>query len=68
MRHIPFRIGRRERDAWVLCMLQAVDAAGIEEPARTGMRKYFEDAATFLMNVEEPRGMNLAQPSDNLAS
>jgi hemoglobin len=60
MRHMPFRIGRPERDAWVAAMLAAVDAAGITEPARTEMRRYFEDAATFLMNAEAP-GENLAR-------
>ena len=31
-------------------MLAAVDEAGIEEPARAEMRRYFEDAATFMIN------------------
>jgi hemoglobin len=49
-RHLPFAIGRRERDAWVGHMLDAIDAVGIAEPARSEMRDYFERAATFLMN------------------
>jgi hemoglobin len=53
LRHMPFRIGRRERNAWVTAMLAAIDAAGIEEPARSEMRTYFEDAATFLINADE---------------
>ena len=52
MRHFPFAIGRRERDAWVKHMLAAIDSAGIVEPARTEMREYFENAATFLINQE----------------
>jgi hemoglobin len=51
-RHLPFVIGRRERDAWVGHMLAALDASGIEEPHRDEMRAYFEDAATFLINAE----------------
>jgi hypothetical protein len=31
-------------------MLEAVDATGIEEPSRTHLRNYFQEAATFLMN------------------
>jgi hemoglobin len=50
MRHFPFAIGRRERDAWVSHMLAAIDATGIEEPDRGEMRTYFQEAATFLMN------------------
>jgi hemoglobin len=52
MRHIPFAIGQRERDAWVEHMSAAVDEVGIEEPMRTEMLTYFSDAATFLMNQE----------------
>src|SRR5688572_27899606 len=33
MRHFPFAIGQKERDAWVGHMLAAVDEAGIPEPA-----------------------------------
>jgi hemoglobin len=50
MRHLPFSIGPEERDAWVENMLEAIDAVGIPEPARAEMRRYFQDAATFLMN------------------
>jgi len=49
-RHLPFVIDRKERDAWLKHMLAAIDATGIEEPARTHMRDYFQDAATFLIN------------------
>jgi hemoglobin len=52
-RHLPFVIGRRERDAWVGHMLAALDASGITEPYRSAMRAYFEDTATFLMNSDE---------------
>jgi len=50
MRHLPLSIGPDERDAWVGHMLEAIDAVGIQEPARSEMRRYFEGAATFLMN------------------
>jgi hemoglobin len=51
MRHQPYRIDRRARDAWLGHMLAAIDAAGIAEPARTLMRDYFERGSEFLMNV-----------------
>jgi hemoglobin len=52
-RHLPFRIGRAERDAWVTHMLAALDKSGIQEPAYTHMRDYFQEAATFLINQLE---------------
>lgn len=57
MRHLPFAIGQAERDAWLGHMLQAIEEIGIDEPARTMMRDYFEGAATFMINrAEEPAG------------
>jgi hemoglobin len=50
MRHMPFVIGERERDAWVGHMLAAIDAVGIPEPQRGIMREYFERGATFMIN------------------
>jgi hemoglobin len=50
MRHLPFPIGGRERDAWLRHMRAAVDEAGIPEPARQVMLDYFEHAAHFLVN------------------
>lgn len=52
-RHLPFRIGKAERDAWVGHMLAALDEVGVEEPALSEMRRYFQDAATFLMNTDD---------------
>lgn len=53
MRHFPFRIGRAERNAWVENMLAAMDEAGIPEPARSLMQRFFEDSATFLINAPD---------------
>ncbi|HZS85905.1 MAG TPA: globin [Chloroflexota bacterium] len=50
MRHLPFSIGQRERDAWLGHMLAAMDEVGIAEPARAAMIDYFEHAATFMIN------------------
>jgi hemoglobin len=50
MRHFPFAITQQARDAWVRCMLEAIDEVGIPEPARTEMRDYFERGATFMVN------------------
>jgi hemoglobin len=53
MRHMPFEIGRRERDIWLKYMLEAIDVVGIAEPARTEMRDYFKRASTFMINKVE---------------
>jgi hemoglobin len=49
-RHLPFVIGKPERDAWVTHMVAALDQSGIQEPAYSQMRQYFQEAATFLIN------------------
>lgn len=52
-RHLPFRIGHAERDAWVARMQAALDRSGIQEPAYSHMSNYFQEAATFLINQLE---------------
>lgn len=54
MRHAPFPIGQAARDAWLGHMLAALDAAGIPEPAADAMRRYFEMAATAMINQQPP--------------
>lgn len=55
MRHMPFKIGQAERDAWLRHMLAALDQAGFPEDALPSMREYFERSATFLLNhAEQP--------------
>lgn len=51
MRHAQFRIDVAERNAWVETMKQALNDAAIPEPERTEMVRYFEHAATFLINT-----------------
>jgi hemoglobin len=50
MRHVPFRIGPAERDAWVRAMRIAVDAAEVAEPHRTRLWEYLESTAHQMMN------------------
>jgi ADP-heptose:LPS heptosyltransferase len=48
----PVRIGlaRHRNSIFLTHMLAAVDEVGIAEPARAEMRRYFDDAATFMIN------------------
>jgi hemoglobin len=52
-RHLPFAIGRAERDAWVRHMSEALDTLDLSELVKEQMRSYFDGAATFLMNRPE---------------
>lgn len=53
MRHFPFAIGQKERDAWVGHMVAAIDEVGIPEPARSQMIEYFDRVGTFMINKPE---------------
>jgi hemoglobin len=54
MRHMPFSIGRRERDAWMGHMRAAIDSLALDPPVRQALLEYFEMAATAMMNRGEP--------------
>jgi hemoglobin len=54
MRHVPFPIGRPERDAWMAHMREAVSAIDVPEPVRAAFLEYFENAATAMMNRGGP--------------
>ena len=50
MRHMPFAIGRAERDAWMGHMRTAIDALELAPGVREALLDYFERAATAMMN------------------
>ena len=50
MRHAPFRIGPRERDAWLRAMRIAVDEAGLAQAHRDQLWDYLESTATHMIN------------------
>jgi len=52
-RHMPFKIGIKEKDAWVINMNKALDDVHEFEPYRTLLKEYFEDFATFMINQHE---------------
>ena len=49
-RHMPFSIGQKERDAWVMHMLSALDAMQVPLVEATLMKNYFQSTATSMMN------------------
>ena len=53
MRHAEFKIGTKERDAWLLCMKSAVTELEITSDQRNELWSYLEGAAQFLINSED---------------
>ena len=53
MRHAEFKIGTKERDAWLLCMKSAVSELEITPEQRNELWSYLEGAAQFLINSED---------------
>ena len=51
MRHAPFRIGHREREAWLHHMRQAVDSLGLAPDLEAQLWTYLERAALFMVNT-----------------
>jgi hemoglobin len=50
MRHAPFRIGPRERDAWLARMSDAIEAVDLPDAARTVLWDYLVMAAQSMVN------------------
>jgi len=51
MRHQPFAIGQRERDAWLRHMTEAVDSMKLQPSIRKALLDYFETASTAMINT-----------------
>ncbi len=54
LRHQPFAIGRKERDAWLGHMTAAVDSLELAPAVRTALVEYFETASTAMINQPIP--------------
>jgi hemoglobin len=52
MRHQPFVIGQRERDAWLAHMTAAVESLDLAPPVRKALLDYFETASTAMINSQ----------------
>ncbi|CAN5380584.1 globin [soil metagenome] len=53
MRHAPFRIGTRERDAWLTHMRHAVDGLGLPPEQDAVLWQYLTMAAHSLVNAPD---------------
>lgn len=50
MRHFPFAIDGRARDRWVSLMEEAMNEVALPEGAVAPLRRFFHDAAAFMIN------------------
>lgn len=53
MRHVPYRIGRTEHDAWLSAMRRAIDASTLDDAQRAKMWSYLVMAAGTLINAPD---------------
>jgi hemoglobin len=51
MRHAPFQVGPRQRDAWLGHMRRAVDSLGLPPEPEQQLWEYLERAAFFMVNT-----------------
>src|SRR5439155_1383236 len=51
LRHQPFAIGQKERDAWLGHMQAAVDSLELSDGVRKALLDYFETASTAMINA-----------------
>ena len=49
--HLRFKIGQKERDAWLKNMMQALDDVPIESSVRSAFRDLFERSSAYVVNV-----------------
>ena len=53
-RHLPFRIDRAARDAWMRCMQQALEECAEDVVLKEQLLSSFHRLADHMRNVEEP--------------
>jgi len=58
-RHMPFRIARVHRDAWLQAMRSAVDGAGVEPAYRDRIWGHLESVASNLTTHDTPGTLRL---------
>jgi hemoglobin len=53
MRHAPFHVGPRQRDAWLHHMRAAVEGLHLDPAHEAELWAYLENAANFMINTFE---------------
>ncbi|MFC4992574.1 globin [Rubritalea tangerina] len=57
-RHMPYKIGTRERDRWVQLMREAMEEAQIPQAVADELNAFFFQVADFMRNVPEGSGIH----------
>lgn len=52
-RHLPFRIGKAERDQWMICMVLAIEDMGLEDPLKSELIEAFLSIADHMRNTTD---------------
>jgi truncated hemoglobin YjbI len=67
--HLRFKIGPRERAAWMRLMNLALDDAQIEEPLRRDLLRFFQQSSAYVVNQDEKHAAadTAAPPSAELS-
>ena len=52
-RHMPFKIGKSERDQWMICMVQAFEDLNIQDPLRSDLLNALLNLADHMRNQGE---------------
>jgi hemoglobin len=52
-RHLPFRIGIKERDQWLVCMHQAMRELGVDETLQKRLASSLYQTADWMRNLDE---------------
>ncbi|MCA9390623.1 group II truncated hemoglobin [candidate division WWE3 bacterium] len=52
MRHMPFPIGEKERDQWMLCMRKALEDSEIDPSVKARLDGQFLHIADFMKNID----------------
>src|SRR5712671_2335528 len=52
--HLRFKIGQKERDAWMKNMVKTLGEAQIEEPVRSALHEFFERSSAYVVNHGPP--------------
>ena len=48
--HLRFKIGQKERAAWMKNMMATLDETQIQEPVRSALRDFFERSSAYVVN------------------
>ena len=49
-RHLPYKIGNKERNQWLICMYQAMEDCGIDGAAAKQLEESFLNTADWMRN------------------